>query len=564
MRITGELSARLAARVLLVLLAAVVLVAGVPGLAAPARAAAGGDLLVAGEGLAPGQQLVSADRRYRAVMQPDGNFVVYAADGRVLAATGTYGAGNRLTMQADGNLVVYSGSGRPLWDTRSWGNAGARVVLQTNGDLVVWRSNGTPAWSTGWDTPDRLRPGQSLYAGQQLTSPDRRYRTVVQPDGNVVVYAADGRVLAATGTYVPNSRLTMQADGNLVLYAPWGSALWSTRTWGSYGAQVVLQDNGDLVVWRTNGTPAWSTGWDTPDRLRPGQSLYAGQQLTAPDGRHRFAVQPDGNVVLYGPAGRVLSATGTYGAGHRLTLQTDGNLVVYSGSGRPVWDTRTWGNAGAQVVLRADGNLVLSRTDGSTAWASPFPLPVATGPSTQVVTVVADHPGATTGRLVAWERRGTGWTPVLGPVPAQLGASGVGAASEGSTRTPAGTFTLSESFGRAGNPGTALPYRQVDGSDWWVSDVRSPLYNQYARCAPGSCPFDESAGENLWAQGAVYDHAVVIDYNRRGTTPGAGSAFFLHVSNGRPTAGCVAVDRGSLVTLMRWLDPARQPLIAIG
>ena len=451
-RIAGELGSRLG-RVLLVLLAAVVLAAGVPGLAVPASAAAGGDLLVAGEGLAPGQQLVSADRRYRAVMQPDGNFVVYAADGRVLAATGTYGAGNRLTMQADGNLVVHSSGGRPLWDTRSWGNAGARVVLQTNGDLVVWRSNGTPAWSTGWDTPDRLRPGQSLYAGQQLT---------------------------------------------------------------------------------------------------------------APDGRHRFAVQPDGNVVLYGPAGRVLSATGTYVPNSRLTMQADGNLVVYSGSGRPLWDSRTWGNAGAQVVLRADGNLVLSRTDGSTAWASPFPLPVDTGPSTQVVTVVADRPGATTGQLVAWERRGTGWTPVLGPIPAQLGASGVGAASEGSTRTPAGTFTLSESFGRAGNPGTALPYRQVDGSDWWVSDMRSPLYNQHARCAPGSCPFDESAGENLEAQGAVYDHAVVIDYNRRGTTPGAGSAFFLHVSNGRPTAGCVAIDRGNLTALMRWLAPAAQPLIAIG
>ena len=103
----------------------------------------------------------------------------------------------------------------------------------------------------------------------------------------------------------------------------------------------------------------------------------------------------------------------------------------------------------------------------------------------------------------------------------------------------------------------------VDRNDWWVSDVASPLYNEHARCAPGTCPFNEAAGENLYAQGAVYDHAVVIDYNTRGT-PGAGSAFFLHITNGRPTAGCVAVDRAALVTLMRWLDPAARPLIAIG
>jgi L,D-peptidoglycan transpeptidase YkuD (ErfK/YbiS/YcfS/YnhG family) len=104
----------------------------------------------------------------------------------------------------------------------------------------------------------------------------------------------------------------------------------------------------------------------------------------------------------------------------------------------------------------------------------------------------------------------------------------------------------------------------VDRQDWWVSDVRSAQYNQPARCAAGTCPFDERAGENLSAQGAVYDLAVVIDYNRAPVTPGAGSAFFLHVTNGRPTAGCVAVAKGSLTTLMRWLTPKGKPLIAIG
>jgi len=184
-------------------------------------------------------------------------------------------------------------------------------------------------------------------------------------------------------------------------------------------------------------------------------------------------------------------------------------------------------------------------------------------PGTQLVTVVASRPGATVATLVAWEKRAAGWTPVLGPLTAQIGSLGVGIASESTTRTPAGTFPLTEAFGRQANPGTALPYRVVDGNDWWVSDVGSARYNQYYRCAPGTCPFAEAAGERLAAAGAVYDHAVVIDYNRAGVR-GAGSAFFLHISNNSPTAGCVAIGAGSLQQLMRWLAPAARPVIAIG
>ena len=193
--------------------------------------------------------------------------------------------------------------------------------------------------------------------------------------------------------------------------------------------------------------------------------------------------------------------------------------------------------------------------------APPFGVPA--GRSTQLVTVAAPSSTATTGRLTAWERDDTGWTPVLGPVPARLGSAGVGAVVEGSRRSPAGTYTRTEAFGRLHDPGTALAYRVLDAHDWWVSDPDSPLYNRHTRCAPGTCSFRESAGEQLAAQGAVYDLAVVIDHNREGV-PGAGSAFFLHVTNGRPTAGCVAVDRESLTALLRWLRPAARPLVSIG
>lgn len=186
------------------------------------------------------------------------------------------------------------------------------------------------------------------------------------------------------------------------------------------------------------------------------------------------------------------------------------------------------------------------------------------GPAGQVITVVGRSAGATTATVTAWQRSGDGWTPAAGPMTGYVGAAGIGAASESTTRTPAGVWSLTEAFGIAASNGTRLPYRQVGTSDWWVSDVHSPLYNTYRHCDPGTCPFDESAGEDLGAAGAVYGHAVVIDYNRHPVTPGAGSAYFLHVTNGAPTAGCVAVPAAGLDLLMRWLDPAQQPVVDIG
>ncbi|NBH08395.1 L,D-transpeptidase family protein [Amycolatopsis sp. SID8362] len=180
----------------------------------------------------------------------------------------------------------------------------------------------------------------------------------------------------------------------------------------------------------------------------------------------------------------------------------------------------------------------------------------------QRITVRAGSAGATTAVLTAWQRTGGEWTKAYGPVPAQIGKNGVGQASEATARTPAGVWPLTEAFGTE-PAATRLPYREVTTSDWWVSDVKSPHYNTHFTCAPGTCPFDEAAGENLGEAGPVYANAVVIGYNRSPVVPGAGSAFFLHVTSGKPTAGCVAIPGADLTALLRWLDPARHPVIEI-
>jgi L,D-peptidoglycan transpeptidase YkuD (ErfK/YbiS/YcfS/YnhG family) len=45
---------------------------------------------------------------------------------------------------------------------------------------------------------------------------------------------------------------------------------------------------------------------------------------------------------------------------------------------------------------------------------------------------------------------------------------------------------------------------------------------------------------------------------------GRGSAFFLHVTDGRATAGCVAISQTRLASIMKWLTPTAHPRILIG
>ena len=201
-----------------------------------------------------------------------------------------------------------------------------------------------------------------------------------------------------------------------------------------------------------------------------------------------------------------------------------------------------------------------------------LPLPFGTGDATRVVTVTAGSAGDTAGVLQAWQRSGAGWQKYGAAIRAWLGSDGLTThPSEQSTATPIGSFTLTQAFGRAPNPGTALPYFQTTPADWWVSQPGA-LYNTHQRCS-GSCTFDTSSSssnpnEHLYYELPYYTYAVVIDANTAnsatGVRPDGGSAYFLHVTVDAPTQGCVSIDESALVSLLRWLTPAAHPRILIG
>jgi L,D-peptidoglycan transpeptidase YkuD (ErfK/YbiS/YcfS/YnhG family) len=197
-----------------------------------------------------------------------------------------------------------------------------------------------------------------------------------------------------------------------------------------------------------------------------------------------------------------------------------------------------------------------------------LPLSLPTGDATQVITVVAPSMSSTTATLQAWAKDASGWHQFGSPTEAWLGSDGLSAhPSESLSATPIGSFTMTRAFGRDANPGTALPYLRTQPDDWWISQAGS-LYNTEQRCS-GNCGFTlGDPNEHLYYEVPYYDYAVVIDYNTAnsptGVVQGAGSAFFLHVAVGAPTAGCVAIDQSRLVQLLGWLRPAARPRILIG
>ena len=91
----------------------------------------------------------------RAVMQGDGNFVIYWRDRPKWASnTCNVGAGPyELALLNDGNLVLLDSNGNAIWNagvhTQHIREHPAKLVMQDDGNLVVYDNVGTPVWASG-------------------------------------------------------------------------------------------------------------------------------------------------------------------------------------------------------------------------------------------------------------------------------------------------------------------------------------------------------------------------------------------------------------------------------
>lgn len=220
-----------------------------------------------------------------------------------------------------------------------------------------------------------LAPGATGYAqvvvrnvGYQSWSPSVVRLGTSNPNGRCSSFA--------DGTWASCARVNMVGSSNV---APGDSATFNfdfkaPSTPGSY--REYFDPLAEGITWMPGQLyfsidvvqlgSASSTNYQLPN----GQYLTPGSNLLSQDLHSTFAMQNDGNVVLY-IDGKHYWSSGTHG--HlisRLIMQADGNLVLYGKDGIANWSSGTAGNPGAHFTIQTDGNAVIYSSGGSALWSS--------------------------------------------------------------------------------------------------------------------------------------------------------------------------------------------------
>ena len=188
----------------------------------------------------------------------------------------------------------------------------------------------------------------------------------------------------------------------------------------------------------------------------------------------------------------------------------------------------------------------------------------------QVVTV--NHTEGYQARVTFWKLTDTGWRARFSADDGRIGYGGLVRGTkreQGTGTTPLGTYALPWAFGMAPpDDRWKLRYRPVESGDFWVQDNESAYYNRYRNQAEGGFRWwlptsDPDSSERLTDFGQQYRIAVVTDFNVKQVRH-RGAGIFLHVNGPGATAGCVSAPGVFMDKLMRVLDPARVPVIAVG
>jgi hypothetical protein len=206
------------------------------------------------------------------VMQNDGNLVTYQGSTPKWASNTVGTWGNRAIMQADGNFVIYNPAGTAVWATNTGGSRPLPFLTfgeAGHGDSVVVHGgsvNGGFTWSsTSVAASTRcgvLTNGQGLRKGESLLSCDGRFMLLMQSDGNLVLVSNLTGVLWSSNTFSDLTYASVAPSGVLGVFS-WlaNSPLWTSGPLGSgnVNATVVVQDDGNLTVTNGSGVLTFAT-----------------------------------------------------------------------------------------------------------------------------------------------------------------------------------------------------------------------------------------------------------------------------------------------------------------
>jgi len=200
--------------------------------------------------------------------------------------------------------------------------------------------------------------------------------------------------------------------------------------------------------------------------------------------------------------------------------------------------------------------------------------------SQTLIIVVSDDWKDSTGVLYRFSRKDTtnAWQPSSESVAVVLGQNGMAPAEkagifvkspalkkEGDRKSPAGIFTFGFAFGYA-DPMKALftrmPYLMSNELIECIDDPASKYYNKIVS-TDIIAHKDWNSSEKMLLKDSRYEWGIEVEYNKSPIVAGAGSCIFFHIwaDDHRATAGCTAMEKENLISLMSMLNPSQNPVL---
>ena len=186
--------------------------------------------------------------------------------------------------------------------------------------------------------------------------------------------------------------------------------------------------------------------------------------------------------------------------------------------------------------------------------------------SQQLITVTSVLSNTSNVIINTYEKQKSGWVNIHKNITGCIGLKGFTTnKTEGDKKTPSGVFSIGTCFSKTNGISTGLDFYRYDSKDVWVDDPGSNYYNTHQR-EPSNGRWKSAENFSKMKNG-VYDVFFNIEYNTAGIK-NKGSAIFFHIFNANAqikyTNGCVATDRKNLLSIVKWLDKDKSPLIIQG
>lgn len=191
----------------------------------------------------------------------------------------------------------------------------------------------------------------------------------------------------------------------------------------------------------------------------------------------------------------------------------------------------------------------------------------------QLVLVLSPNDTNVVAKLSRYEKRAGQWELLEAAHDVSLGRTGLAwgtgkhplAATqgnrkkEGDGKSPAGIFSFGVAFGYAAEmPALKMPYVPITERIQCIEDSESKYYNRIVDNT--QVTKDWQTADFMQRKDDLYEFGIFVNHNAA-AQPAGGSCIFLHLWRGfgKPTAGCTAMERGNMLRLLQWLDPAQNP-----